>query len=442
MIWLELAVIVACIIVGARLGGIALGTVAGVGLVVFVFVFGMPPGGPPGVVIGMIIAVITAVATLEAAGGLDYLVNFAERILRRHPQSVTFVAPVITYVLVLASGTTHVIYALLPIIAEVARKANVRPERPLSMSVIAGFHGVRASPISAATVAMVSFLAVKGVSLRHLLAITVPSTFVAVLIGAVSVAWRGAELEEDPEYLARLMNGAVKPLEPRPALDEGERSMARNATLLFVAGIAAVVLIGIFPGLRPVYDLPATPAIESDQVSMSAATMIVMIAVSGLMMILVGVSPERALKGAMMRSGVTAIISIIGLSWMGSSFFEANRHVIVAGLSQLVQRHPWTFSIGLFTLSFLLFSAAASVTILVPVGIALGLSASQLITFYPAAAGNFFLPTYGTVIAAVSFDQTGTTKIGRYVLNHSFMLPGLVTMISSILIAWMLTSIQ
>ncbi len=198
MIWIELAILLACVLIGARLGGIALGTVAGLGLVLFVFVFALPPGGPPGIVIGMIIAVITALATMQAAGGLDYLVALAEKIMRRHPQYVTFIAPVATYILVLASGTTHVIYALLPVIAEVSRKADVRPERPLSISVIAGFQGVLASPISAATVAMIGLLAGASVSLPRLLAVIIPSTFIAVLIGALSVAWRGAKLSEDP----------------------------------------------------------------------------------------------------------------------------------------------------------------------------------------------------------------------------------------------------
>ena len=410
-------------------------------LVVFVFLLGMPPGGPPGVVIGMIIAVITAVATLEAAGGLDYLVGLGERLMRRRPQSITFVAPLVTYVLVFASGTTHVIYALLPVIAEVSRKAGIRPERPLSISVIAGFQGVRASPISAATVAMLGFLTASGVSLGRLMAITIPSTFLAVLIGALSVAWRGRSLNEDPAYLERLAAGAVKPVDAHPPLEGRAALVARGSTLLFAAGIIFVVLVGVFPGLRPVYDVPATPAIETDQVSMSAAIMIVMIAVSGLMMVLFKASPERALKGTIMRSGVTAIICIIGLSWLGSSFFEGNRTLIVGGISDLVRLYPWTFAIGLFVLSFLLFSAAASVSVLVPVGLALGMPAWQLIVFYPAAAGNFFLPTYGTLLAAVSFDQTGTTRIGKYLLNHSFMRPGLVTMVAAIVIAAILTSL-
>ena len=441
MFWIELFILLACILAGARIGGIGLGTVAGVGLVIFVFVLGMPPGGPPGVVVGMIIAVITAVATLEAIGGLDYLVTLAEKILRRRPQYITFVAPVVTYALVFASGTTHVIYALLPIISEVSRKAGIRPERPLSISVIAGFQGVRASPLSAVTVAMLGFLSVKGVSLPQLLAVTIPSTFLAVLIGALSVAWRGKNLSEDPEYLERLASGAVRPPDALPVLEGRALSAARGSTLLFLAGIIGVVVIGMFPDLRPVYEVPVSGAVESDQVSMSAAIMIVMIAISGLTMMVFGASPQGALKGRIMRSGITAIISIIGLSWLGSSFFEGNRAFIVSGISDLVRLYPWTFALGLFVLSFMLFSAAAAVTILVPVGVLLGMPAWQLIVFYPAAAGNFFLPTYGTLLAAVSFDQTGTTKIGKYLLNHSFMRPGMVTMVASILIDWGLASV-
>jgi len=441
MIWLELLILLACILVGARLGGIALGTVAGIGLVIFVFAFGLPPGGPPEVVIGMIIAVITALATMQAAGGLDYLVILAERIMRRNPQYITFVAPVVTYVLIFASGTTHVIYALLPVIAEVARKANIRPERPLSISVIAGFQGVVASPISAATVAMIGILGDKDVSLPQLLAITIPSTFLAVLIGALSVAWRGKKLSEDVEYQKRLADGAVKPPEALAPLQGRALINARGSTLLFLLGILFVVLIGMFPNLRPAYEFATSGGIETDQVSMGMAIMIVMICISGLTMILFKASPEVAVKGTIMRSGVTAIICIIGVSWLGSSFFEGNRSTIVGSISNLIQIYPWAFAAGLFLLSAMLFSAAATVAILVPAGVALQMSSAHLIAFYPAANGVFFLPTYGTLLAAVSFDQTGTTKIGKALLNHSFMLPGMVTMVSAIVIALVLSSI-
>ena len=441
MIWIELVILLTCIIIGARLGGMALGTVAGIGLFVFVFLFGLPPGGPPQAVLGMIIAVITALATMQAAGGLDYLVSVAEKIMRKHPQHITFVAPVVTYLLVLASGTAHVIYALLPVIAEVARNGKVRPERPLSISVIAGFQGVIASPISAATVAMLGFLLVQGVSLPRMLAITIPSTFLGVVIGSLSVAWRGKDLEEDHEYQNRLASGEVKAAEPSATLEGKDLFRARGSMLFFLLGIVFVVLIGIFPNLRPAYDVVGKGVSETDQVSMGMAIMIVMIAIAGLIMIVFKASPEVALKGTIMRSGITAIICILGISWLGSSFFEGNRSYIVGGISDLLQVYPWTFAVGMFLLSAMLFSQAATVAILLPVGVALKLPALTLVALYPAANGLFFLPTYGTLLAAVSFDQTGTTRIGKYLLNHSFMFPGLVTISSTIVIALLLSSV-
>jgi anaerobic C4-dicarboxylate transporter-like protein len=439
--WLELVILLACILIGARLGGIALGTVAGIGLAIFVFIFALPPGGPPQGVLGMIIAVITALAAMQAAGGLDYMVSVAESVMRRHPQYITFIAPIATYLLVFASGTTHVIYALLPVIAEVSRKGDVRPERPLSISVIAGFQGAIASPISAATVAMLGILAVSGISLPRLLIVIIPSTFLAVIIGALSVAWRGKRLSDDPVYRRRLASGEVKPPQPLPEMLGGKLASARGSAALFLAGIVVVVLIGMFPEMRPQYEVVGGGLAETDQVSMGMAIMIVMIAVAGLTMILCKASPEATIKGTIMRSGVTAIISILGVSWLGSSFFEGNRSFIVEGISGLVRLYPLAFAGGMFVLSTMLFSQAATVSLIVPVGLALGLPVPLLVAFYPASGGVFFLPTYGTVLAAVSFDQTGTTSIGKYLLNHSFMLPGLVTTASAILIALLVSRV-
>ena len=441
MIWIELCILLACILIGARLGGIALGTVSGIGLFIFVFGFKEPPGGPPQIVIGMIIAVITALAAMQAVGGLDYLVSIAEKVMRKHPRYITFLAPVATYVLVLASGTTHVIYALLPVIAEVSRKADVRPERPLSISVIAGFQGVIASPISAATVAMVGLMAARNISLPRLLAVTIPSSFLAVLIGALSVAWRGKPLSEDPEYQHRLATGELKPLKPTQGFQGRELFNARGSTILFLIAIVVIVVIGVFPNLLPAYQIIKNGVADTDQVEMGRAIMIIMIAAAGLTMILFKASPEEALKGSIMRGGIMAAISIIGVSWLGSSFFEANRSYIVTSLSDLIRQYPWLFATGLFVLSNLLFSAAATVVIFMPVGLALGLRPSHLIAFYLAANSVFFLPTYGTLLAAVSFDQTRTTKIGKYLLNHSFMLPGMVTVVSGIIIALGLSSV-
>jgi anaerobic C4-dicarboxylate transporter len=126
---------------------------------------------------------------------------------------------------------------------------------------------------------------------------------------------------------------------------------------------------------------------------------------------------------------------------MGSSFFQGNQIAIVDSIKGLIEGQQWIFAIGLFVLSMLLFSQAATIVTLVPVGVALGIPAPILIAVYPAVNGYFFLPTYGTVIAAVNFDQTGTTKIGKYLINHSFMLPGLVTTISAVVVALLLSSV-
>jgi anaerobic C4-dicarboxylate transporter DcuA len=432
--WLQLAILLAAIALGARRGGMALGPTGGIGLLVFVFLFGLPPGSPPGTVLGIIVAVITALSLLEAAGGLDLVIRVAEGILRGNPRRVTVLAPIVTYALVFASGTQHVIYALLPVIAEVARKAGIRPERPLSISVIASQQGLIASPVSAVTAALVGALA-GALVLPHLLLVAIPATLVGLAAGTLSVAFRGKELADDPEYQRRLAEGKVAAPAERPAVTGGERRSAVVSCAIFGAAIVAVVLIGIFPGLRPVYEQVGESVTDTGQVEMGRATMIVMLAAAGLILLFAPSDPEKAIKGGVMKGGLTAVISILGVSWMGSSFFEGNRAAITGGLSGTVEAHPWVFAAGLFVLSLLLFSQAAAVAILVPVAIAIGLPTPLVVGAYPAVNGNFFLPTYGTVLAAVSFDQTGTTRIGRYLVNHSFMRPGLVATATSTVVA-------
>jgi anaerobic C4-dicarboxylate transporter DcuA len=443
MIWIELAVLLAAIVLGARMGGIGLGPMGGLGLLVFVFVFRLPPGSPPGNVLGMILAVITALSLMQAAGGLDYVIQLAEKVLRRNPRRITILAPLVTYILIMASGTQHVIYALLPVIAEVARKAGIRPERPLSMSVIASQHGLVASPVSAATVALIAGLTASGIGLPQIMMITIPSTLLGVFAGILSVAFRGRELAEDPEYQRRLANGSVTPPVHRADLAGAERKKAVGSCMVFLAAILAVVLIGLFPALRPIYEKVAEGVTETGQVEMGRAVMVVMMAAAALLLLFFRADPEKAVKGSIMKGGLTAIICILGVSWMGSSFFEGNQSAIVSAISSVMRTQPWIFAAGLFVLSILLFSQAATITILVPVALALGLPVPLIVGAYPAVNGNFFLPTYGTVLAAVSFDQTGTTRIGRYLLNHSFMLPGLVTTVTatiaaSILAHWVL----
>jgi anaerobic C4-dicarboxylate transporter-like protein len=335
----------------------------------------------------------------------------------------------VTYVLIAASGTQHVIYALLPVISEVSRNAGVRPERPLSMSVIAAQHGLVASPISAATVALLGALAGMETGLPQVLAVVVPATLAGVVLGSLSVAWRGKELSEDPEYQARLARGEVKPAAATAELRGAALRNARGSMLAFLSAIVVIVVLGLAPPLRPA------------ELDMAPAIMMVMLAAAGVIMVCFGASAEATIGGSIMRGGITAFISILGIAWLGSSFFEGNRETIVSTLSSLIQQRPWLFALGLFALSILLFSQAATVATLMPVGVALGLQASLLLGVYPAVNGYFFLPTYGTVLAAVALDPTGTTRVGKYLVNHSFMRPGLVTTISATLIALFLSSL-
>lgn len=434
MIWIELLVVVACIFIGSRLGGVALGTVASIGLLILVLVFGLPPGAPPRTVLGMIVAVITAAASMQAAGGLDYLVRVADRALRIWPVGITLIAPIIAYALTLAAGTGHIMYALLPVIAEVSRNAGVRPERPLSIATIAALLAITASPISAATVALLGILTPAGVHLQTILLICIPSTFIASLLGALSVMRKGVELKDDPIYNERLTKGLIELPTTRGRLEGKQQVRARGSVIVFLSASLLVVAFGLFPALRPTYSLAAGGPETIKEVELAAIIMMVMFAAAGINMLLFRASPVQTVKGTIMNAGVVALISIAGLGWLGSSFFEGNRQLLTQSIAGVVQQHSWVFALGLFALSILLSSQAATVITLMPLGIALGLSAHVLIGIFPAVNGYFVLPTYATLLAAISFDQTGTTHIGKYVLNHSFMVPGLVATISSVII--------
>jgi anaerobic C4-dicarboxylate transporter DcuA len=441
MIWLELLVVLVCIFVGARLGGIALGTVAGIGLVVMVFVFGLPPGMPPRTVLGMILGVITAAATMQAAGGLDYLIVVADRILRIWPAGITLVAPVIAYLFTLAAGTGHIIYALLPIIAEVSRKAGVRPERPLSIATIASQQAITASPISAATVALLGLVTPAGIRLQSILLICIPSTLLGSLLGALAVMRRGPELKDDPMYKERLAQGLREEPSKGAILDGVDLMRARGSVITFLIAVLLVVGLGLFPSMRPTYSISIGGAESVEQVEMAPVIMIFMLAAAGTNMLLFHASPVQAVNGSIMNAGMVALISIAGLGWLGSSFFEGNRQLIIHSISGIVQQHAWVFAVGLFALSVLLASQAATVVTLMPAGIALGLRPPVLIALFPAVNGYFFLPTYATLLAAISFDQTGTTRIGKYILNHSFMVPGMVATVSSVVIGLLIARI-
>ena len=432
MVWVQLAVVLGMIFVGARLGGVGLGMMGGVGVAVLAFVFGQRPSSPPIEVMLMIAAVCTAAATLQAARGMDYLVQVAEKALRKHPPAVTFVAPLVAYVFTLFAGTGHVAYAVLPVIAEVSREAGVRPERPLSISVIASQQAITASPISAATVALLALLAPAGVTLLQILSVCVPATLLGVVAGAFAVSRVGVELKDDPVYQQKLAAGEIK-VEPKEAKAAGGGAppipgTAKVAVLLFLLAAVAIVLLGSFPGLRPAWDVDG----KLQPMQMADAIEVVMLTVSAAMVLFCKANVDDVAKGTVFRAGMQAVIAIFGIAWLGDTFFQANLAAIQPALEGMVQRAPWLFAVALFVMSILLYSQAATIRALGPLGVTLGIPAFGMVGAFPAVNGYFFIPNYPTIVAAINFDRTGTTRIGKYVLNHSFQLPGFVASIVAV----------
>src|SRR3954471_3273204 len=424
---LEFAVILGALTMGARAGGVGLGLWGAVGLLVLVAGFGIAPAAIPGEVLIIVLTVIMAASAMEVAGGIDYLVRIAEKIIRKNPKQVTIIAPLVTYGFTFAAGTGHIVYPLLPVIYEVAHENGIRPKRPMAVATIASQQAITASPVSAATAAMIGLMATHGFGLVQILLICVPSTLLAVLIAAFVQLRVGKELKDDPEYQKLLASGELQPpgkatgVEP-PPLKKG----AQASAFVFLGGVALVVLAGIFPALRTVASAPDKP------LTMPVAIAIVMLAVAALILTITKAPIGDVPKCKTCQSGVTAIIGILGLAWLGDTFINANREVIIGGLSNMAKAAPWTFAIGLFVASMLLYSQAATAKALMPLGLSLGIPAPFLIGMFPAVNGYFFIPNYGTLIAAMEFDRSGTTRMGSYLLNHSFMIPGLVSTVVAI----------
>ena len=429
---LQLLFVLAAIIVGARLGGIGLGVMGGVGLAILTFVFGLQPTAPPIDVMLMIAAVISAASCMQSAGGLDFMVKLAERLLRRNPAHVTILSPLVTYLFTFVAGTGHVAYSVLPVIAEVAAETKIRPERPLGIAVIASQQAITASPISAATVALLGLLTGFDITLFDILKITIPATLIGVLVGAFASMRVGKELMEDPEYLRRMEEGLLE--DKHVELNDVKNMFqARLSVIIFIVATLLIVLFGSIPGLRPSFD--------GKVMDMPSLIEILMLSAAALILIISRTDGIKATQGSVFPAGMQAVIAIFGIAWMGDTFINGNITELTGSIEGIVRQMPWLFGVALFVMSILLYSQAATVRAIVPLGIALGISPMMLIALFPAVNGYFFIPNYPTVIAAINFDRTGTTGIGKWVLNHSFMMPGLVATIVSIVIGLLLIQI-
>ena len=428
---IQLAFVLVAIIIGARLGGIGLGVLGGLGLAVLTFVFDLEPTSPPIDVMLMIVAVIAAASCMQAAGGLDLMVKWAEKLLRKNPSKITILSPLVTYLFTFIAGTGHVAYSVLPVIAEVATETKIRPERPLGIAVIASQQAITASPISAATVALLSMLTGQGfnVSLFDILMISVPCTLVGVLAGAFYSLRVGKELEDDHEFKRRIAEGEFT-TQKYVLKDVKNQKAAGWSVIIFILATIGIILFGSIESIRPVFN--------GQSLSMAYIIEILMLSAAAIILLATRTDGIKAVQGSVFSAGMQAVVAIFGIAWMGDTFIGGNMAELKGSIEQIVTAMPWLFGIALFLMSILLFSQAATVRALLPLGLALGISPYMLIALFPAVNGYFFIPNYPTVVAAINFDRTGTTHIGKYILNHSFMVPGLIATGVSVLLGLLL----
>ncbi len=426
---MELFIVLLFIWLGARLGSIGIGFAGGFGVLVLAVGFGVKPGAIPTDVILIIMAVISAVAAMQVAGGLDYLVYLAEKILRKNPKYITFYAPLVTYLMTLLAGTGHTAFSTLPVIAEVAKEKGIRPSRPLAIATVASQVAITASPISAAVVFFASELEKVGISYIQLLTIAIPSTFIACMLAAVVTNFLGKDLADDPIYQDRLSKGLVK----KASSQRQEKDLlprAKISVLIFAVGIVAVVSYAT-----------AISGVKDPVMARDSAIMTIMLTVATLISLVCRIETTKVLDAATFKSGMSACICVLGVAWLGTTFVTAHIEEINIFAGRLLESKPWLLAVVLFFAAMLLYSQAATTKALMPAALALGVSPVAAVASFAAVSALFVLPTYPTLLAAVEFDDTGSTRIGKYVFDHPFIIPGTLTIVLSVLLAFLIASV-
>ena len=426
----ELLVVLFFIWLGARLGSIGIGFAGGFGVLVLGFVFGLKPGSIPIDVILIIMGVIAAIAAMQEAGGLDYLVHIAEKVLKSNPKYITFLAPFVTYTMTMFAGTGHTAFSTLPVIAEVAKREGIRPSRPLAIATVASQIAITASPISAAVVFFSSELEKVGVDYLQLLMIAIPSSFIAVMLAAIPTNFLGKELKDDPIYQQRLANGQVR-IVSKEELQKEIPGTAKLSVLIFA--IAIVCVVGYAVAISPLVGLIKDPILGRDHAIIScmlgAATMITLFC---------KIDAKNILNAPTFKSGMSACICVLGVAWLGTTFVAAHMDEINVFAGNLLKSKPWLLAVVLFFAAMLLYSQAATTKALMPAALALGVSPVAAIAAFSAVSALFILPTYPTLLAAVEFDDTGSTRIGKYVFDHPFIIPGTLTIIFAVILGFII----
>lgn len=540
---LQLIVVLGCLFYGAKKGGMALGVLGGIGLVILVFAFGMKPGKPAIDVILTILAVVVASATLQAAGGLDVMLQIAEKALRKNPKFVCILAPLCGWTLTVLCGTGHTVYTLLPIIYDVSIKSGIRPERPLAATTISSQLAIIASPVSVAGVSMVAVLLGTGTvhidgftSYVDLLKVTIPSTFIGMLIIGTYSIFRGKDLDKDPEFQEKIKDPEQRRYiygsdESHSLIGEKLPTKQWNVMWIFLATIAIVAVLGYYKQLRPSWtsDVPGKSieivvdekvvkniAVKDGQVvstvddskvvsnvkdskvqdatkftnvevldkdnkvtqtivlqdgnvvitkdgkteTIAKASIVVkntmkktaplnmvdtiqifMLLAASIMMIYSGIKAAKIAQNEIFHSGMVALVAIYGISWMAETMFHSHIEMLKGSLGEVMKAYPWMYIVVGMLISKFLNSQAAAAATFVPLAVQIGVDPGIIVAFATACYGYFILPTYPSDLAAVQFDRSGTTHIGKYVINHSFIIPGLIGVFSSCAVGWVLANL-
>ncbi|AWS52843.1 MULTISPECIES: anaerobic C4-dicarboxylate transporter [Providencia] len=422
MVWLEIIVVLGAIFFGIRMGGIGIGLCGGLGLAVLTIGFGLPIGSPPVDVILIIMTVVVAASALQAAGGMDYLVRLASKFMRKNPKYLNIIAPIITWVMTIMAGTGFIVFSMLPVIAEIAKDSGIRPSRTLAGSVVASQIAISGSPISAAMAAMLTIMEGNGVTFIVVMSVCLPASFVAAMVAAFIASRQGCELEDDEVYLERLQKGLVHKYEEKT----GESTTREKfSVVLFIIATVAIVILAAFPQLRPGFDI-GKPMGTRDII------IICMLSAACLMVIFCKTSPNSIVLAPTFRSGMSSLAVILGIVTLGTTFVDAHMDQIKAIAGDVLSAYPILLALVLFFTCALLYSQGATTPLIIPLAIALDVPTWAILASFVAVTGVFVLPTYPTSLAAIEFDSTGSTRVGKYILNHPFMLPGLGGIIAGV----------
>ncbi len=441
---IELLIVLAALYVGSRYGSLALGAISGIGLAILVFGFGLKPGTPPTDVIYIIIAAVTCAGTLQASGGMDWMIQLAEKMLRKHPNHITILGPLVTFTLTVLVGTGHVVYPIMPIICDIALKKNIRPERPCAVASVASQVGITCSPIAAAVVAFVTISNANGfmVSIPQVLMVTIPACLIGLMCASAASYRRGKDLDKDPDFLRRKSDPEMFDYMYGSSATTLDKVISREAKASVFVFLGALMVIVFFAFCQMIHVSDGgTLAGAANLPKMNICIQIIMLTASAINIVFCKASPKKAVAGAVWQSGMVAVVAIYGIAWLADTYFGNYMDQMKEMLADLVTNYPWSIALVFFLVSVLINSQGAVVVAMLPLAYELGIAGPVLLGVLPSVYGYFFIPNYPSDIATVNFDRSGTTVIGKYLLNHSFMMPGLICVIVSTIIGYLMTNV-